>query len=452
MAIEAGQQTLTEFIEAKMREHPVPGAAVGLIAAGEQTLTGFGVTNVDHPLSVDADTLFQIGSITKTFTATAIMRLVEQGKLALDAPIRTYLSDLRLKDEDVASRVTLRHLLTHHAGWFGDFFDDTGTNDDALARYVGRFSELEQLTPLGATWAYSNAGFALAARVMEVITDTTAEDALAALVLRPLGMTRSFFFARDVVTHRVAAGHFVYETGPAVARPWFVPRNAHAIGGIVSSVRDMLRYARFHLGDGTAPDGTRLLSEQGLRAMRAPQVAGALDNSMGLGWWLRQIGDVTLVSHGGGTIGQAALLVLVPEREFGLIVLTNSASGGAVTQAVTGWLLARKLGVKMPLPVPEERSADDLAAYSGTYDSPGARADLALEDGQLIIRVMQKVALAKEFERKPPAPGPERVAACGLDRIVVLGGPFKGAEGEFLRDDSGAIEWLRIAGRMHRRI
>jgi hypothetical protein len=85
-------------------------------------------------------------------------------------------------------------------------------------------------------------------------------------------------------------------------------------------------------------------------------------------------------------------------------------------------------------------------------DSPGARVDLAVEGGQLIIRMMQKVALAKEFERKPPAPGPERVAACGLDRIVVLGGPFKGAEGEFLRDDSGAIKWLRIAGRMHRRI
>src|SRR5439155_3838655 len=252
VTVAATQRALDEVIERTMREHPVPGVAVGLIADGEETVQGFGVTNVDHPLPVDGDTLFQIGSITKTVTATALMRLVERGTVSLDVPVRMYLPELRLRDERVAAAVTLRHLLTHAGGWFGDFFHDTGVGDDALAKYVDRLVDLEQLTPLGAVWAYNNAGFALAGRVLEVITGTTAEEALVDLVLRPLGMANSFFFARDAITHRVAAGHFVYDDGAKVARPWYIPRNAHSIGGIISSARDMLRYARFHLGDGTA--------------------------------------------------------------------------------------------------------------------------------------------------------------------------------------------------------
>ena len=150
MTVETAPATTLDAI---WREHAVPGVAIGLIADGEEWFASFGVTSVEHPLPVDADTLFQIGSITKTVTATALMRLVEQSRLDLDVPVRRYLPELRLRDEDVARRVTLRHLLTHHGGWFGDFFDDTGSDDDALARYVERLDTLEQLTPLGALWS-----------------------------------------------------------------------------------------------------------------------------------------------------------------------------------------------------------------------------------------------------------------------------------------------------------
>ena len=452
MTVEAPARGLSQVVEAAMREHPVPGVAVGLIADGEETVAGFGVTNVDHPLAVDGDTLFQIGSITKTVTATAIMRLVEAGRLSLDAPVRTYLPELRLKDEDVAARVTLRHLLTHHGGWFGDVFDDTGVGDDALARYVANLAAVEQLTPLGALWAYSNAGFAVAARVLEVATAMTAEAALDDLVLRPLGMKRSFLFARDAITYRVAAGHFVYDDGPAVARPWYIPRSAHAIGGIVSSARDMLTYARFQLGDGAARDGTRLLASATLRSMQTRQGPGALDNSVGIAWSLRELEGVTFVSHGGGTIGQLALFTLAPARGFGLVVLTNSGSGAFVHQAVARWAYRTYAGVELPVPLAQERSAGELAAYVASYVSPGNTYDLALEEGALVMRSTPKVVLAEQFERKPPLPPPARIAFYRSDRIVVLDGPLKDVEGEFLRDESGAIEWLRIGGRIHRRV
>jgi len=111
----------------------VPGVALGILADGEIRTRGFGVTSVDHPLPVTDDTLFQIGSISKTFTGTAIMRLVEQNQLRLDDPIRKHLPAFKVKDADASSRATVRDTLTHMGGWEGDFFDDPSSGDDALA-------------------------------------------------------------------------------------------------------------------------------------------------------------------------------------------------------------------------------------------------------------------------------------------------------------------------------
>src|SRR5437762_7670026 len=112
-----------------MSRHHVPGVAIGILHDGDEDIAAYGVTNLDHPLAVDADTLFQIASITKTITATVIMRLVEQGKLDLAAPVRRYIPAFRLKDERAASRATVKHLVTHTGGWLGDSFRDFGNGD-----------------------------------------------------------------------------------------------------------------------------------------------------------------------------------------------------------------------------------------------------------------------------------------------------------------------------------
>ncbi len=152
-----------EIVPDAMKRHRVPGVALGIFADGREFSAGFGVTNVRHPLEVNEHTLFQIGSTTKTFTATLAMRLAEAGKLDLDAPVRRYLPGFRMKDAEVTERVTMRHLLTHTGGWEGDYFDDTGAGDDALRIYVERMADLPQLTPLGAVWSYNNAAFPPAA-------------------------------------------------------------------------------------------------------------------------------------------------------------------------------------------------------------------------------------------------------------------------------------------------
>jgi CubicO group peptidase (beta-lactamase class C family) len=248
---------LDEVAEQARRRHGVPGLAVGLVHPGGEQVAGYAVTNVEHPLPVDGETLFHAASITKTLTATAVLRLVERGALALDAPVRTYLPDLRLADEDVAARVTLAHLLTHTAGWpeprNAGPWPHTGPGDDALARFVATLADLPQERPLGTHWAYSNHSHALLGRVIEVATRQTYEAALSDLVLAPLGMTRSCFFLAEAITHRVAASHLTRPAGPAVARPWWGTRAANPAGGLLSTARDLLRFACFHLGDGTAP-------------------------------------------------------------------------------------------------------------------------------------------------------------------------------------------------------
>jgi len=140
-------ESLVEEIKGSMSELNVPGVAVGIMH-GEETFTaGLGVTSVDHPLPVDDSTLFQIGSITKTFVGTLAMRLVETGKIELDAPIRSYLPGFRVQDEGASEGATMRHLLTHTAGWVGDWFpEDLGHGDDAVARYVESMAETPQLT------------------------------------------------------------------------------------------------------------------------------------------------------------------------------------------------------------------------------------------------------------------------------------------------------------------
>src|SRR5215213_10600227 len=129
-------RAVAEALMAGMTVTGTPGGALGILADGREEYAAFGVDSIDAGKPVTLETLFNVTSTTETVTGTAVMRLVETGALDLDATVRRYLPDVRLMDEDVAARVTVRHLLTHTGGWWGDFFTDTGTADDAIARYV----------------------------------------------------------------------------------------------------------------------------------------------------------------------------------------------------------------------------------------------------------------------------------------------------------------------------
>jgi CubicO group peptidase (beta-lactamase class C family) len=433
-----------------MKRNFLPGCAIGVIADGQELSAGLGVTSVDNPLPVDADTLFQIGSTTKTFTATAIMRLVEMGKLSLDEPIRTYLPNFAMRDPEVTANATTKHLLTHVGGWVGDFFDDTGDGDDALAIYVGKMTELPQLTPLGAVWSYNNSAFSLAGHVLATVTGKTYEAAMVDLVLKPLGLKRSYFFPSLVMLKRFAVGHAVVKEKAYVMRPWPIPRSSWAAGGIAASAKDQLRYARFHLGDGTSHDGTRVLNRSTIAAMQSPVRDGALDTKMGLSWMIQEIGGVRFVLHGGGTLGQVSTFMMAPEREFALVILTNAAAGGAVMAETIKLALELFLDVKIETPALIERPEAELAEYAGRYDAALDAVELKVADGHLVMQVIPHGGFPTRDTPAGPQPPPTRLKFTAPDRVAAIDPPFVGAQAEFLRTADGGIEWFRY-GRIHRR-
>jgi len=434
-----------------MEKKGVPGAVVGVLHAGELRTAGLGVTNANHPLPVTDETLFQIGSITKTFTTTVLMRLVERGQVELDATVRTYLPDFRVADEAASSRATVGHLLTHMGGWYGDFFHDTGPDDEALAKYVGAMADLEQVAPLGSVWSYNNSGFAVAGRIIEVVTGQSYEAALQELVLEPLGLEHTFLDAADVMTFPFAVGHNVGDDGAEVLRPWALPRALCPVGGITCSVTDLLFYGRFHLGDGSIENGTRLLTPESMSQMQTPQATIWKDQTIGLGWRLSIVDGARRVSHGGGTKGQVSLLTLLPEHSLAVAVLTNAEQGGSVTDGITDWVLAHYLGLDVPKPEPIEASEEELAVYVGLYQNPHWDLELGMLCGRLIGQVVRKRGFPSQDIPPSPPPPPATLAPCEKDRLVVLDGPAKSDTVDVVRLADGSIGWLRFGGRLGKR-
>lgn len=447
--------SLKNWIQSEMARLQVPGVAIGILHSGRELTASFGVTNLENPLPVDPNTLFQIGSISKTITATAMMRLVERGLVSLDAPLRSYLPGLRLADTETTAQATLKHIFTHTAGWIGDYFDDGGLGDNALEIVVGRMDGLAQETPLGQVWSYNNAGFFLAGRLIEVLTRKTFEAAVQELVLDPLGMQHSFYFAHDAITYRVAAGHDAVYPGqdrmPEVLRPWWLARASNPLGGLNSTVRDLLRYARFHLGDGRLVDGTRILSAETLTSMRSPICPASNGEQMGISWFLRDVGGVQALRHGGATNGQMATLQLIPELGFAFTVLTNSDRGSELYQPLSKKILERFVGLveNDPQPIPGKTSV--LSEYAGRYSAAAQDLRIELQEHGLVLHVQPKGGFPTPSSPPSPAPPPVRLAPCAPDTLLVLDEPFSGNRLEALRGPGGELVWLRFGGRVHRR-
>lgn len=453
----AGQ--LEELVGEAATRLEVPGAGVGLLNGGEETYVFHGVTSIENPLEVNENTLFQSGSTGKTFTGTAVMRLVEEGKIDLDAPVKSYVPELRLKDEAVAEKVTVLHLLNHTAGWQGDLMDNTGDGDDALERYVERMARLDQVSPLGATVSYNNASLSLAGRVIEKVTGKGFEAAVKELLFEPLGLDHSFFFLNEIMTRRFVVGHNQKPDGTIrVARPWALPRGGNPAGGISTNVRDLVSWARFHLEGGKNRQGERVLSEESIALMKKPTAdlgGSVLGDHIGITWWLRDFGGLTQVSHGGNTLGQNCTFFMFPDRDFALIALTNSSpNGGQFSDELVKWVLASYLGVSRPEPEPESLSDEKLTEFVGTFETVAAIARIDRKDGGLVIDVTIKPEVLEQLrettddpiEKQPPIP-------IGLlpgegDRYVVTDGPAKGMTGYFVRNPDGEVEGIHVGGRL----
>ena len=459
MSATSGTHELQDLVRQGAERLGIPGVAVGVYADGHEDYAVHGVTSLENPLPVDEHTLIQIGSTGKTFTATAIMRLVADGDVDLLAPVRRYVPELRLQDEDVAERVTVLNLLNHTAGWDGDFFEDTGAGDDALARYVELMADLDQVSPLGSFPSYNNAAVCLAGRVIEKVTGRSYEQAIRDLLLDPLGLEHTRFFPNDVMTRRFTVGHDEGEDGSLhVYRPWAEPRSASPAGGsIASCVRDQLAWARVHLGASEAGDsGEGVLPGNLLSRMQEPTVdaGGALGDFVGIGWILRDVEGVRVVEHGGGGAGHESTFAMVPDRGFAVTVLTNGPGGTELGNEIQRWALQRYLGVTEREPQPVKRSAQELTQYVGLFETIVVSMDVAVDDGylRLTARVKPEVRdkMMAQGEEPPPDPPPFSLGFLDTasDRFVVPDGPLKGERGFFIRNESGEVDRVHFGGRL----
>ncbi len=452
-------QSLPESVRALRERTRVPGVAVGCLLGGESIVACDGITHAEHPLPVDETTLFQIASLTKPFTATALVRLACEGKLDLVAPVRRVLPGFRLPREEWTDRVRLVDLLTHKNGWAGDRFFIRAPREPTLAGLVAEFADNEQLTEPGAVWSYDNAAFSVAGRAIEVASGEPYPEALRRLVLEPLGLDRTFFRADEAITHRVAAPHIVGATGAHVLRGagwqsgWELQPFDAPAGGLVSCVRDLLRWARFQLGEGRAPDGTQLLPPEALRRMQTEtHAAGCNDDAVGLAWLMRDLGGERFFGHTGQTVGYLSEVLLRRERGFALVVLTNALSDGGLRRDLRERLLGEAFGLDARPPSPLSAPPADLAEYEGTWRNPfelqRLRAD---EKGTLVLEPSAHPPRPGVWT--PPAPPPSRWAFYAPDRIVALEPePVRGARADFVRDASGALVWFRCGGRIAPRV
>ncbi|WP_282848549.1 serine hydrolase [Microbacterium oxydans] len=392
------QQRLSALAEA----HKVPGATLGILRLGEEPVYAHhGILNVRTGIETTDDSVFQIGSMSKVWTTSVVMKLVDEGRLDLDTPIVEYVPEFASSDSEVTRTVTMRHLLNHTSGIDGDVFTDTGRGDDTLEKYVALLDGIAQNHPLGATMSYCNSGFVLAGRVIEKITGTSWDQAMRDLLMTPLGLTHSCTLPEEAIMFRAASGHTeVGDDGPTLAPAWMLPRAMGPAGLVNSTTADVLAFARMHLTGGLAADGTRVLSEESVRRMQQREVdmpdPYSLGDAWGVGWILFDWDGRRLYGHDGNTIGQAAFLRILPDEQLAVTMLTNGGNTHDLYAALFDEIFSELADVHVPagLTPPAEPFADDFSEFEGIYDRSGVRTEIFRDDDGLRMRTTLNGPLA----------------------------------------------------------
>lgn len=318
---------------------------------------GFGFADQAAQRPATAETLYEIGSVSKVFTATAVMQQVEQGRLALDRPIQEFIPDFTLQPRFPESGpITLRHLLTHHAGIPEQYIGSFTPRPLSLPERMELLRDESPAYPVGKLWVYSNTGIVVAGRALEMATGLEFPAAMKQHVLGPLGMSQSSF---QVEPHMVPAMSVGYGSLAASDAPPHWLDGEGPAGSLRSSVLDVSRFIQMLLADGRSGE-TALLQPGTLQEMWRQQNAGVpldLDTRVGITWFLDGLPlsngqSARLVHHGGTTLYFHSMLALLPEHKLGVVVLANSDTSGELVPFIAQEALARAMKVKTGLEAP----------------------------------------------------------------------------------------------------
>src|SRR5277367_2751827 len=346
LAQQAPPGDLDEYVARSMKTFEVPGMAIAIVKDGKVTLLkGYGVRKLGEAAAVDENTLFGIGSNTKAFTAAAVATLVDEGKIAWDDPVYERLKGFEMYDPYVSKEMRIRDLLCHRSGLGlgeGDlmFWPHTTFTRDEV---VYRLRYLKPATSFRTTYAYNNLMFVTAGQVVAEVSGKSWDDYLREKLFLPLGMNSTNTSATAFKAGDDWASPHSKVEGQLQPIPIENLDNAGPAGSINSSVADMSKWVLLQLNHGKIPGtDTTIFSEQSSRTMWAQQMVVSVGRApeelknlqahfsgYGMGWGLRDYKGRKLVSHSGGVAGFVTRVMLVPEENLGVVILTNAEEDSA---------------------------------------------------------------------------------------------------------------------------
>jgi CubicO group peptidase (beta-lactamase class C family) len=418
---------LDNYIAKAVEQWKVPGLSVAIVRNDSVIYAkGFGVLKAGSKTPVDAKSLFEIGSSSKAFTATVVAMMVTDGKMRFDDRLTTYLPDFRMYDAVANEGVTLRDALTHRSGiargelvWLGA---DIG-RDEVLHRV--RFLKPE--SPFRSKWSYQNMMFLAAGQAAGKASGSSWDELVRTRIFQPIGMTSSVTTSKGLTNPNTAVGHGLDHDTVFIKMP-FNGDNIGPAGAILSNAADMAQWLRFQLNDGQV-SGKRLVASQALRETHSPQMlmapgagggrGGQPDtaavlthfSTYGMGWIVEDYRGQLVWQHGGNTIGMTAAVGMMPEKHFGVVVLSNMGQA-QLPEILRRYIFDRQLGVNKDLSGEtyaqyqvQRRRADSvekaqakehpanalpplpLTAYAGTYtDSLYGDIVVSVNEGQLEMK------------------------------------------------------------------
>lgn len=396
---------VTDYIRAlalkEMSDHKVVGMSMALVDDQQVIWSeGFGYADKGQKIPASPETLYRVGSVTKLFTASAVMQLTEQGQLNIDRPLQSYLPEFTINTRfPGADPITLRNILTHHSGLPRDYLKGMwGGSLRPFQSVVQSLHDEYTAYPPNLLFSYSNVGFTLLGSVIEAVSGVPYAEYLNHALLQPMGMTQS------AIAHDTPVGTKAYRKGREAEEP---PLSDEPAGGLNASVTDLSRFLSMVFAQGES-HGRQVLKPDTLAAMLRPQNTDhALDLNyhVGLGWALSTVGTHTIehagivAQHGGATILHRAQLVALPEHKLGVVVLANSDSAGQVVGKLAAETLKLALEVKTGIqqPPPPTVSASDtplppeaVQVYAGTYTTLAGLVTIVADGHRLTAKAMGK--------------------------------------------------------------
>lgn len=331
------KKELLNNIESIRKEHNIPSIQIAICVENEVVFSkAFGLKDVENQVKPDLNTIYAIGSVTKSFTAAAIALLVDEGKIKWDEPIKNYFPELEMYDTYVTENLTVRDILSHRCGlprhdimWYCN-------EDFKLEDIISRLKYLEPNAPFRYTFQYQNHMYALAGYLIEKITGKKWNEFIEEKITKPIGMSNTFFNHKTLIENQNVALPYMFDK-ELKQKNYKNIDNIGTAGSINSDIQDMIKWILFHLNKG-AWNNEQIISAENLTQCHTPQILmpiypwkpqDGLHNAYGMGWTIEAHRGHKVIHHSGGIDGFCSMASFIPEKNAGFMILTNleSATG-----------------------------------------------------------------------------------------------------------------------------